>query len=47
MAKRNIYLLPDRVLILDAAGFGAINYQQLQVEIETFNLYRRRDERAP
>jgi hypothetical protein len=30
MAKRNIYLFPDRVLILDAAGFGAINYQQWQ-----------------
>jgi hypothetical protein len=32
--NRTVYLFPDRALILDAAGFGAANYQQLRVEIQ-------------
>lgn len=31
MSKNTVYLFPDRILILDAIGFGAANYRELQV----------------
>jgi hypothetical protein len=34
-AKRSIYFFPDRALILDAAGFGAITYRDLKLQDET------------
>lgn len=34
LPQRTIYLLPDRALLLDAAGFGALNYQDLQLNVE-------------
>jgi hypothetical protein len=34
LPQRTIYLLPDRALLLDAAGFGALNYQNLQLSVE-------------
>jgi hypothetical protein len=33
MPQRTLYFFPDRVLLLDAAGFGAINYRDLSLDI--------------
>jgi hypothetical protein len=34
LGRRTLYFFPDRLLVLDAVGFGAINYQNLRVELE-------------
>jgi len=34
LGRKRLYFLPDRVLLLDAVGFGAISYQDLRVELE-------------
>jgi hypothetical protein len=34
LGRKRLYFLPDRVLLLDAVGFGAISYQGLRVELE-------------
>jgi hypothetical protein len=34
MPKRAVYLFPDRALIFDAEGVGAVNYQELQLETD-------------
>jgi hypothetical protein len=34
LGQRTLYFFPDRILMLDAIGFGAVNYQNLRVELE-------------
>jgi hypothetical protein len=34
LGPKTLYFFPDRVLVLDAVGFGAVNYQSLQVELQ-------------
>src|SRR6266480_4419386 len=33
MPKTTVYLFPDRALVLDAIGFGAASYRELQVDV--------------
>jgi Protein of unknown function (DUF4236) len=34
LGKKTLYFFPDRVLVVDAVGFGAVDYQSLRVELE-------------
>jgi len=34
LGQRTLYFFPDRILVLDTLGFGAVNYQSLKVELE-------------
>ena len=34
LGQKTLYFLPDRILMLDAVGFGALNYQNLRLELE-------------
>jgi Protein of unknown function (DUF4236) len=34
LGQKTLYFFPDRVLVLDAVGFGALGYQGLRVELE-------------
>ena len=33
--RKTLYFFPDRILILDAVGFGAVSYQNLHLNLET------------
>jgi hypothetical protein len=34
LGRKRLYFLPDRILMLDAVGFGAIDYEHLQLHLE-------------